>query len=294
MGSAARPLDKKKVVVLGAGGSMGALAFGFVQRACSLYGTGLGDYRAMGACSDTAARLNSYLSKHFCLAFANEANVKLTDLTSVDAIKARLSGCDALILGSDMAVQSRKVTSGTYEKTPNDKCNEIYWKAPVTLLRQDDDSQVVDNILSNVMEAAKSAKIKHIVFVDESGEGTSYLDLLEQTGVPFTSIQPAGELVSFPSYTYQNGIQGDLAVTSAANPSSDSSPSSFSSYDGRCYEEDVAALCVQCLLSLNWNKSRTLSVSTSGPAIRSKNSKRPDQEWCVNSYLLEQALTGVA
>ncbi|KAL7581006.1 hypothetical protein ACA910_005815 [Epithemia clementina (nom. ined.)] len=286
LGSAARPLDKKKVVVLGAGGSMGSLAFGFAQRACSLYGTGLGDYRALGACADTSARLNSSLSKHFCLAFANEANVKLTDFTSVQAIQSRLSGYDALILGSDMAVQSRKLTFGTYERSPNDKCNEIYWKGPPTLIPQDGDRAIVEGILTNVLEAAKAAQMKHIVFVDESRDGFSYSGLLENTGVPFTRILPAGELVPLASYTYKDGVQGDLVLNQEKQ--------TFA-YDGRCYEEDIAALCIQCLLTLDWSRSRSFTVSTAGPITKDaiaqlKNTKRPDQQWCVNSLLLERAL----
>ena len=290
-GSAARPLDKKNVAVVGAGGSMGALTFGFLQRANSLYGTGVGGYRAICACSDTSTRLNSFLSKLFSLAFANEVNIKLTDLTSVDAIQSRLRGWDALILGSDMAIQRRTVTFGTYERSPNDKCNEIYWKGPSTLVRLEDESAIAESIIGNVLQAAKGAGVKHIVFVDESCEST-FQEQLEKTGIPFTRIKPAGELVTLPAYTYQKGIQGVLAVSSQGK---EDVPSS--SYEGRCYEEDVAALCVQCLLTLDWSKSRSITVSTTGPtmpSVRSMNPKqRPDQEWCVNSFLLQQALAGI-
>jgi hypothetical protein len=66
-GSAARPLAKKKVAVLGTGGYLGALTFGFLQRASSLFGTGLGGVRAIGGTADTSVRLNRALSKHFIL-----------------------------------------------------------------------------------------------------------------------------------------------------------------------------------------------------------------------------------
>ena len=120
-GSAARPLDKKKVAVLGGGGYLGAVTFGFLQRAASIHGTGIGDVRCVGATADTSVRLNRVLSRHFGLAFADESHVKLTDLSSMPALVERLRGWDALVLGGELAVQKRPVTGGTYERTPNDK-----------------------------------------------------------------------------------------------------------------------------------------------------------------------------
>ena len=120
-GSAAKPFEKKNIAVLGGGGYLGAVTFGFLQRAASLYGTGIGSCRCLGATADTAVRLNVVLGKHFCLAQADESVIKLTDLSSVEAIQNRLEGIDALILGSDLFLQKRPVTGGTYERTPNDK-----------------------------------------------------------------------------------------------------------------------------------------------------------------------------
>jgi hypothetical protein len=120
-GSAAVPSSKKKIVVVGGGGYMGAMTFGYLQRAYSLYGTGIGNVRCIGATSDTAVRLNRVLSKHFSLAQADESCIKLTDLASVDAISNRLNGWDAIIFGANLFVQPRTVTANTYERTPNDK-----------------------------------------------------------------------------------------------------------------------------------------------------------------------------
>lgn len=120
-GAAATPAIKKKIAVLGSGGYLGATTFGFLQRAASLYGTGIGNCRCIGATPDTSVRLNRILSKHFCLAQADESVIKLTDLTSVEAIASRLKGWDALILGSNLFLEQRPVASGTYERNPNDK-----------------------------------------------------------------------------------------------------------------------------------------------------------------------------
>jgi hypothetical protein len=120
-GCAATPTVKRTVAVVGGGGYLGSLTFGFLQRAASLYGTGVGKCRAVGATPDTAVRLNRILSKNFGLAFADELLIELVDLTSLDALTKRLKGCDALIFGSEFYVQERPVGAGTFEKSPNDK-----------------------------------------------------------------------------------------------------------------------------------------------------------------------------
>ena len=98
-GSAAKPFEKKKIAIAGVGGYAGAVTFGFLQRAASLYGTGIGAVRAVGATADTASRLNSNLSKHFCLAFADESVIKLCNLMeSPESVAAKLQGFDALVL----------------------------------------------------------------------------------------------------------------------------------------------------------------------------------------------------
>jgi hypothetical protein len=65
--------------------------------------------------------MNRILSRHFGLAVADESYIKLTEMSSVEAIQKRLEGWDALVFGSDLYFQQRPVTSGTYEKSPNDK-----------------------------------------------------------------------------------------------------------------------------------------------------------------------------
>jgi hypothetical protein len=99
-----------------------------LQRAGSLFGTGLAPPRCLGATADTALRLNQLLSKQFGLAYADESYIKLTDLSSIEAILQRLEDgyVDALILGTPMSVRQRAVVSGTYERTPNDKAYVIY------------------------------------------------------------------------------------------------------------------------------------------------------------------------
>ena len=200
-GSASTPLVKRKVAVLGAGGYVGALVVGFLQRAGSLYPTGLSSsVRTVGATADTSWRLNRCLSQQFVLAYADESYVKLTNLSSPDAIQQRLQGWNALILGNALTVQRRPVTLNTYERTPNDQTYEIYWDAPRGALsppavtsgedasttstattstadssilqqqqQQDEQDAVVNTILKNVLQAAQQAGMQHIVAINHGG-----------------------------------------------------------------------------------------------------------------------------
>jgi hypothetical protein len=296
-GSAAHPAHKKKLVVLGGAGYMGAITFGFLQRAGNLFGTGVGrEVRCLGACSETAVRLNRVLSKHYCLAVADESFIKLTNLASVDAIVQRLEGYDALILGTNLGVSKKPVTGNTFEQSPNDKTWEIYWDPPSTLVtgNVEEEQQIKQDMLSNVLLAANQAGIRHIVVVDDddgenSRDSKLFMSQLQQSNVPYTYIRPAGKLVAVSDYTYRKGVQGALSVTLADDDHV------VVSAGGRVNKEDLAALAVQTLLSLDWAKSRCLQVVGHGPWLDDGlvNPKRPDQEWCVNSYRLHATLAGV-
>jgi hypothetical protein len=296
-GSAATPFQKKKIAVVGGGGYMGGLVFGFLQRACSLYGTGIGGFRCVGATADTAVRMNRVLGKNFCLAVADENNIKLTDMQSVDALQQSLQGFEAVIWGTDLSFLQRSVTAGTYDKSPNDKAFELYWGAQGNAIG-DEMATVKETILDNLLQGCKAAGVKHMVVVQDNASD-NWLPRLEKCGVPFTFIRPTGEVLAVQDYTYRMGIQGSLSVS--VMPSDDgmstSSSSSSSSSPSPISTEDVAALCVQCLQSLDWDKSRCINVSCNGAlnveSLGPVAKKRPDEEWCVRSSVLEGVLTGI-
>jgi hypothetical protein len=296
-GSAATPFQKKKIAVVGGGGYLGGLVFGFLQRACSLYGTGMGSVRCIGATSDTAVRMNRLLGKNFCLAVADEMNIKLTDLQSVDALQQSLEGFEAVIWGTEVSFLQRSVTAGTYDKSPNQKAMELYWGAQGNAVG-DEMETTQESIFENLLQASRQAGVKHMVVVQDVSSD-NWLPRLENCGVPFTFIRPAGKLLAVQDYTYRKGIQGSLSVSSAysAMPNDDTSTaSSLESSPSPVCTEDVAALCVQCLQSLDWTKSRCINVSCNGALnVESLDpvTKRPDEEWCVRSSVLEGALTGI-
>jgi hypothetical protein len=280
------------LAVIGAGGPLGALTFGFLQRACSLYGTGLGKVRTLGATSDTATQLNRVLGKQFVLAFADESVIKLTNLQSVEALQDRFEGWNAVVWGTDVVLKTRPVTANTFETTPNDKTVELYWDADGKAgdVQTGNADEVKRSILSNVLQASRTAKLQHMVVVDD-GSIPNLLEQLADCGTPYTCIRPTGPLESRQDYTFRKGVQGDLRITKLATFSATLSPRT----DTPIPREDVAALCVECLQSLDWSQSRCLQVSCVGaldlPAGAS--GKRSDQEWCVNTFVLRDRLVGI-
>ena len=302
-GCAAKPYEKKKVAVFGAGGYLGGNIYGFLQRAGSLYGTGIAGInspRAIVATATGSLYMNGVLSKNFILAQADESFVKLTDMTSVEMIESRLKGFDAAILGTRCTLEKRPVTGGSYDKTPNDKTIEFYMDRPRSLTLQGiDNPQYSLEIFQNAIEACSKAGIQHVVvvetdqmFVDQSVPGNKYLDVLESGGVKYTYIRLGGEMDNMNDYTYIKGLQGDLSIAAGGTGAGQGSNGAVLN------REDIAAVCVQSLMSCDWSSSRIFSVNSQGsldmPEYNKKTAPRPpQQEWCVNSQILQSILASI-
>lgn len=269
---------------------MGAITFGFLQRAGSLYGTGIDrNCRVMGATAQTAAGLNSILGKHFVLAQADETFIKLTDMTSPASIQASLEGYDAVIVGSSYAVEQRPVTPGTFETSPNSKTLELYWDTVRGKEATPESKDLAQSLIDNTLEACKNSGIQHVVAVDTTPDDSKFMEKVQSCGVPYSLIQCPSTLANFKDYTYKKGLQENLSLSSINNQDTAAASSSANTV----YREDLAALCVQCLQSLEWDSSRTLLVeSKGGPLIVNEpTGKRADQQWCVNQHVLAGKLT---
>lgn len=291
-GSAAKPLEKKKVAVLGSGGYLGANIYGFLQRASSLYGTGIGGSgcpRALVATAVGSRDLNNVLLQNFVLAQADESFVKLTDGSSFSSIQDRLAGFDAAIIATRYTLEQRPVTPGSYEKSPNDKTKEFYMDKPKSVtVRGENLPEYSNELFKNSLEACRQECLQHIVvietdaeFEEESTPGDKYVNILLENKVPFTYIKPAGKLENSKGHTYQKGILGDLIIDSQLEGGS--SP-------GTIFREDLAALCVQALLSLPWDENNFVRVQCNGLAPVTDSTRPVQQEWCVNSSILASLL----
>jgi hypothetical protein len=178
---------------------------------------------------------------------------------------------------------------------------EIYWDEPkgsyTDLNLSPDATEIKDQILFNFITAAKRAQIQHMVVVTEKDSSSSVLlSQLELSGIPFTCIvTPKLTDRSSCGFSFQDGLCDDLIITSIDNLSSDSSNSG--SIGSAVCREDVAALCVQVLQSLQWNKRRYLEVTSNGPvkvpSLPNGRPKRVDQQWCIDSFILEEKLNNI-
>ena len=311
-GSARKPFDKQKVAILGAGGYLGGCIFGFLQRCSTLYGTGIGGVRNIGATAVCADNLNRILGKNFILAFAGEDVQRLTDMTDVRSITQRLKGYSAVVVGTDYYLEQRPVTGNTYETSPNSKTFEFYLDSPRRGI--DEDGMVVNPdyqslLFENAVKACQeSDTVKHLVVIETPSttpeRAALCAKLLDESKLSFTYVRVCGSLENSQDYTFSKGTQGNLEIESftfapdytAQNGHVEGSwikDLTDTSNGGVVYREDVAALAVQCLQSLDWSNSRCLLVSSGGKLQTREFKGRLDKEWCVNSEILVEKLAVV-
>jgi len=307
-GCAAKPLEKKKIAVFGAGGYLGATLFGFLQRAASLYGTGISPMsspRAICATNAGAEGLNKVLGPKFKLAYAGEDLIRLVDASDVNHIKERLKAFDACVLGTTYQLEQRSVTLNTYEQNPNAKTFEMYlderygaWTKNVPR----NDADVHTSIFRNSVEACREAGLSHLVVVETALTACpmDFIDILEEEGVAYTYIRTVAPLTKDINFTFEKGITNQLRVVRLPAKSRLVSFDAESSEEPVVYREDLAALIAQTLMTLDWGESRILEVSSSpGSKVKSEyGGNMPKglsfaKEWCPNSELLAEVLTAL-
>ena len=312
----------EKVAVFGSGGTLGATIYGFLQRASSLYGTGLGGSGSPRSICATAAgseNLNRVLGRAFKLAFAGEDSIRLTDMQSVDSIKERIKGIDAVIMGTVYQLEKRPVTANTYGKTPNDKTFEFYLDDR-NLVEEDvsyDEMETHLNMFQNSIDACKLADVKHIVVLETPNTFSTkpFAEIIDNAGIPFTYIRASAPLENTKLYTFEEGIQSDVKLQGftlgvdyaskvgySAGDWSDSFLSEVTGGKNAVPREDLAALAVQSLMSLEWTRSRCIDISSVGKLKKEQNSSdeyRPkkilksDRDWCMNSGELAAKLSSI-
>jgi hypothetical protein len=325
-GCGAVPYQKKKVAVFGAGGYLGAVVFGFLQRAASLYGTGVGDGasgssipRCITATATGSMALNRVLSKNFKLAYAGENMMALTDMTCVSRMTSALDSMDAVVLGTHYQLETRAVTGNTYETSPNDKTQELY----LDECRAADDNVMEEDyhieLFKRTIEACAAAGVKHVVVIETpqtQSDQDQYCQVLEESGVPFTYIQTKGSWTNAKDYTFEKGLGQRFILKSAPITSTGgNSPSALQGLliqqevkedaSATVFREDIAALAVQCLISLDWTASRyivaeSISTTDAGNSNSVDNTgrrklllKKSDKIWCRNSESIAKLLEKV-
>ena len=301
-GSAAKPFEKKKIAVFGAGGYLGSILYGYLQRAASLYGTGIAGVqspRAIGSTATTATALNKELASKFQLAFCSEDLIRLVNILDADHIRDRILNFDAAVIGTTYQLEQRSVTLNTYEVTPNDKAFEIYLddrygaksdNAPL------DDDIFHSVVFQNSIRACIEAGLSHVVVIETprtvtTGNTGLYLDILEsQSEITYTYIKSRSPLGKDITYSFEKGINSLVEITSPRSLSAESA-------DGaELKRETLAAIAVQALQSCDWKTSRILEVEAlpGDPPDTEYEQKRSKQnfsrEWCPNSHIIAEKL----
>lgn len=301
-GCASKPFEKKKICVFGAGGYLGSAVFGFLQRAGALYGTGisgLSSPRAIAATASSAEALNKVLGSAFKLAYAGEDLVRLIDTSDVDHIIERVQSYDAAVLGTVYQLEKRAVTLNTYEKTPNDKTYDFYLDEKYGAWENDvpsDDSEFHAQIFANSLQAlVESGSMKHVVVIEtpRTPDPMVFINILEEVGIPYTYLRIKGKLIKDISFSFDKGVKDSLAVSKFQPDFIYPIENEVYENERPVYREDVAALVVQSLMSLDWNESKILEVASSPLPLNNHvptKKTRTDRDWCINSELLEISL----
>ena len=276
----------------------------FLQRASSLYGTGIAggsSPRAVGAAGSVVEQLNRVLGPAFKLAYAGEDLVRLVDISDVAYIQERLKGFDAAILGTTYQLEPRSVTPNTYEKmNPNAKTFEFYLDERYGAWGQEnvpgDDDEIHISMFKNSVRACKEAGLSHLIVLEtpRTVHPVDYMNILEEEGggdITYTYIRTNSPLSKDKTYTFEKGISNKLDVR-IVDKSALTSSSSIDTAPKSINREDLAALIVQSLMQLDWKESRILEVSpsdiniSSGFGTKEKRKQKYDQFWCPNADLL--------
>jgi hypothetical protein len=275
------------IAIAGTAGYMGAVTFGFCQRAATQFGTRIQHASAVGSTIETANQLNRVLAKSFLQTYADVENILIANLFSIEDIAGRLRNIDALVLGTDIGVAVRPVTPNTFPTRQSQTC-ELYWPAPKNLLDVPENWTTLRGlIIRNLLEGARVAGVQHICLVDDAHDSNA-LQQLQATGIPYTCLaSTANQLMEHPSYSCRLGVLDKLE----ARVMGDRDVMQASPY---LHREDLAALAVECLLSLDWTQSRRLAVTSLGK-LQDKDDewirqKQENKEWCHNEHILKEAL----
>ncbi len=223
--AAARPINKRKVVVCGAGGEAGRFVFGYVQRAAQTFESGLKAPRALVGAARGSRALNVCLATSFILAYADESLVSRCDFRDDEIVKKRLDGCSMVVAPYRMRPQG--AVTGT----------EWTWD----LDQAGGESEPFSRICANVQDAA------HVIAVAAPADAAAAQSDLEASGVPHTLLVTK-DLATTKRWNLNEGIQQVVGAKRGADAA------------GEVQVEDLGALIAQAVSILDPTKSRVLSI----------------------------------
>ena len=192
--------------------------------------------------------------------------------------------------------------------------------------RREDEEFHLEFFRKSVQGCVQTGRVKHLVVIHtpRTSDGATFAAVLDEetaggTRLPFTYVYPkrsledglaCDDLETVKSYTFMDGIQGDIDIDSFTLKNNYAASSGYKPGDWWSEEEmnrrtsaeiasttreDIAALVVESLMSLDWEKSRIMAVSTREKLAVKEDPRnfRYDQQWCKNSNILARKLAAV-
>jgi len=253
-------------------------------------------------------------------------------MSDVEHVAQRLRGVDAVVLGTVCQLEpGRTVTGNTYEKTPNDKTTEFFLdekrgfgdENSAQAVREQLDAHL--NLFQTAIDACKLAgSIQHVVVLETPNTPSAepFAKILDDSGLKFTYIYTnashgeggSAQWTQCKDWTFERGVQNaDGMNLEAATLGDDySSKPGYKAGDwasslpqltrgsADIFREDIAALAVQSMLSLDWDTCRVIGMSCSDQekeeVVETYRPFRPpksDREWCMKSNLIADLLSAV-
>lgn len=198
-------------------------------------------------------------------------------------------------------MEQRTVTGNTYEKTPNDRTFDFYMDERYGANEDGapgDDSEYHLQMFEAAIQACKeSGSIQHVVVLEtpRTKRPEEFINILEKEEITYTFIR-AKNLKKDKTYSFEKGVKEMLNIKVLPKGSIFSSIETQNE-DTAVFREDVAALIVQSLMTLNWNQSRILEVSGTSecisvvPPVGRKSKQIFDKDWCPHSEAYAEVLS---
>lgn len=317
LGAAKGKFDREMVIISGAGGRLGSVLFGMLQRcAPNNIFSGLGDPRGMVGAPKCAATLNGVLGSAFVGAFAHESMMRISewddesDASLLAAFAKTYAAPGPSVLVAATRYSRVPITSSSYDfcldPIPVEPKNPDAFGAPDGPVEH---TARLERLLS--VAGGPDTAIRHVSCIESpgttAGERTAALaalsSLAEKKGCGVTYLVSPGGVETDMTWTFLKGFpatRGGFKVsiakglTAAATGESAAGSESMSESVSVAYS-DVAAAVVECLQALPWDESRVVSLGSAGldgdqwpPPCDDDSAK----VWLVGSSRVEAAVQG--
>ena len=186
-----------KVAVAGAGGSLGMLLFGMLQRLAQEENlTGVGMPIGVVGTADGARALSKGLYRQFGMAFAPETAVRFVDMSNPLSWQNAYMGCEVAIVGGSFGIEKKRLPPKFMRSLSMIPLHECEFTLDSE--RSQTDGNEEKTVLTAQLEGAVAAGVKKILVACPSA-GAAQLDALESCVSAAVAAQACSLLVTTPA-----------------------------------------------------------------------------------------------